>query len=206
MLTLLAAMAYSGLIMDAGLRISSVLLPRKDWILTNVGLWEVGWWLWLLAIFGWMLLLVTLMWRYTPAHRVATMLQSGLIIISAVLAILGTIAWMKLLPIAMSQPGDSGELVSTFVALVDTWATSLLASGCFMGGIVTAWIGIDLIRLKKLPWSWLMPAGVVGLLMVSAPISFPSLYLLIPAGLIWLGWCLFLSTRRDEPRPFPELL
>jgi len=189
MLTLLAAMIYSGFIMDAGLRISSVLLPRKEWILTNIGLWEVGWWLWLLAIFGWMLLLVTLMWRYTPAHRVATMLQSGLMLISAVLAILGAIAWMKLLPVAMSQPDGLGDLIPTFVA-----------------GIVTAWIGFDLMRLKKLPWLWLIPASVVGLLMIPAPIFFPSLYLLIPAGLIWLGWCLFLSTRQDEPRPFPELL
>lgn len=204
MFTLLIAAIYSGTIISAGMRINSVLLPRKEWILTHSGLWALGWWLWLLVIFGWMLLLVTVMWRYSPAHRVATILQSGLMIISAVLAILGVLTWMNLLPVAMMQP-DS-QLTPSLVALVDAWATSLVAAGCLMGGGVTAWMGIDLVRLRKLTLPWLAPAIIAGLLLVPAPFYLPNPYPLMVAAAMWIGWCLFLVTRRADPPAFPEIL
>jgi len=206
MSTILIAALYSGMIISAGLRINSVLLPRKEWILTNNGQWVLGWWLWLFAIFCWMVLLATLMWRYSPVHRVATMLQSGLMIVSAVLAIIGVLTWMNLLPVVMMQPDDSGQLIPTYVALVDTFATSLLAAGCLMGGGVTAWIGLDLLRLQKLPSTWLAPAIIAGLLIVPAPFFLPNPYPLIVAATVWVGWCLFVATRRAEPPAFPEIL
>lgn len=206
LLTVLIAALYSGFIMQLGLRANSVLLPRKEWILANAGLWALGWWLWLVVIFGWMLLLVVLMWRYTPAHRVATMLQSGLLIISALLAMCGSIVAMNVLPAALSQPDGAGDLVPSLVALVDAWSGSFLASGLTMGGIVTAWIGLDLMRLKKLPWSWLAPGVVAAALMIPSAFTYPNLLLLILAAIAWIGWCLFLATRREEPRPFPEIL
>lgn len=206
MLTILVAAIYSGMIISAGMRINSVLLPRKEWLLTNNGLWMLGWWLWLFAIFGWMLLLVTIMWRYSPVHRVATILQSGLMIIAAVLTIVGVITWMNLLPVAMMQPDDSGQLVPTYVALVDALAISLLAAGCLMGGGVTAWIGFDLARLRKLTLAWLAPSIIAGALMMAAPFYFPNPYPLMVAAIIWVGWCLFLVTRRAEPPAFPEML
>ena len=65
-LSLLIAGLYTVTVMRDGLRITAVQLPRQVWIIDNAGLWSLGNWLWLLAIFGWMVLLVTLMWSYLP--------------------------------------------------------------------------------------------------------------------------------------------
>jgi hypothetical protein len=39
---------------------------RQSWVQGNALQWQVGGWLWLLAIFSWMALLVVLSWSYLP--------------------------------------------------------------------------------------------------------------------------------------------
>lgn len=85
------------------------------------------------------------MWRYSPAHRVPTMLQSGLIIISSVLAVVGILVWLAFLPVAVDL-----ENAVNIVPLLDAFALGAIGGGCLMGGIVTSWFCIDLLRLKKL--------------------------------------------------------
>jgi hypothetical protein len=197
----LIAILFTAFIMRPGLRTTGVLLPRQAWVLESQLMWSVGWWLWLLAIFSWMLLLITFMWRYTPAHRVPTMLQSGLMLIAAVLAIAGVVIWMGALPVAADQIESTGAML-----LVDTLAMGLLGAATFMGGLVTAWIGIDLARLKKLTWLWLTPGILAGLFAAPSPFLFPNVYHLLISGALWLIWCLFLATRRNEPKAFAEWL
>lgn len=199
--TLLASALYSALVNRSGLRLQGVTLDRRVWLVENSALWELGWWLWLLFIFSWMVLLVVLMWRYSPAHRVTTMLQSGLIIIAAVLAIGACLGWMKVIPAAAAQE-SSLELLH----LVDTLVLALAGAGCFMGGLVTLWMGLDLWRLERLPWLWLLPAMVAGLCAATTPFLLPQPHLLIGAGICWLGWCAFLATRREEPKVFSAWL
>jgi len=200
-LAFLAAALFAAFVARSGWRITGVQLPRQAWLLDNSPMWELGLWLWLVAIFSWMLLLITFMWRYTPAHRVSTMLQSGLMLIAATLAIAGIVIWMGALP----RVAAHDDIRATMV-LVDGLALSLLGAGCFMGGLVTAWIGIDLVALQKLTWSWTLPGVAAGLLAIPAPFVLPTPHLLIASGLSWLLWCIFLSTRRDEPKPFAEWL
>lgn len=198
-LAFLVAILFALFIMRPGLRITGVLLPRQAWILNSPVEWSIGWWLWLVAIFSWMLLLITFMWRYTPAHRVPTMLQSGLMLIAAVLAIAGVVIWMNTLPLAASQADGMNTMM-----LIDMMAMGLLGAGAFMGGIVTAWIGIDLARLGKLTWAWMMPGILAGALAIPSPFLFPNVYHLFASAFFWLVWCGFLATRRKEPNPFPE--
>jgi len=198
----LITIAFTVVFMRPGLRLEGVLLQRQEWLTQSTLIWSIGWWLWLIAIFGWMVLLVTLMWGYSPAHRVPTMLQSGLIIISAILAIIGVAVWMNLLIPAAAHPDASG-----LVLLVDRLALSMIASACFMGGAVTAWLGIDLIRLKKLPGSWLYPGVIAGLFLVPAPFLLPKWpEPLLIGALFWLIWCLFLAIQRSAPKVYTEWL
>lgn len=184
-----------------GLRMIGVQFVRQGWMLDHPVQWMVGWWLWLLAIFGWMWLLVALSWTYLPAHRVASMLQSGLLIISAVLLISGVITWMGVLPVMMVQKD-----ATSFITLVDTLALSLLGGGCLMGGIVTAWIGIDLYRQRVLARPWTLFCIVAGLSALPSPFLFPLLfpYHLLLAVLCWLCWSIYLALLPRLPSPFSE--
>lgn len=184
-----------------GLHISTVLLQRKAWLLEQPALWQIHWWLWLLAIFGWMYLLVTFVWRYTPAHRISTMLQVGLMNIAALLSIIGALIWMNILPLVVSLEGSSN-----WVELIDAMALTLLGSGAFMGGVVTLWITLDLFTLKKLTLSWLWPGILTGLALIPSPFLLPFPFHLVFAAMLWILWCLLLIVRGPEPKPYPEIL
>lgn len=127
------------------------------------------------------------------------MLQSGLIIISAVLAIAGLTTWMAVMPYAVRL--DEALLL---MPLVDAFVLGLLGAALFMGGAVTAWIGWDLARLDTLTVYWGAPAIVAGLLAVPSPFLLPTPWHLVAAGIVWIGWCLYLSTRKEMPNAFSE--
>ena len=205
-----AAAAYTALLLLPALQINRAqpVLLRGEWMAGNQATWTLGGWLWLLAIFSWMVLLVTLIWAYSPAHRVPTMLQSGLIVIGALLSIIGVVSWMGLLPVAL---GDVDALTIDALAqrgdlmrLVDGLALGLLGAGLFMGGAVTAWLCIDLAQLKLLPWHWVLPGAAAGALAVPAPFVLPSPWLPALACFALLTWSLLLATRSEMPSAFPE--
>ncbi len=184
-----------------GLRMMGVQFVRQGWILDHPIGWMVGWWLWLMAIFGWMWLLVTLSWTYLPAHRVASMLQSALLIIGAILLILGVIVWMGVLPAVVGQ-----QDAETFILLVDALALNLLGAGSLMGGIATTWIGLDLYRQRLLARPWPLLCVFAGLSVIPSPFLFPLLfpYHLLLAILCWLCWSIYLALLPQLPAPFPE--
>ena len=199
-LALLVAGIFTAMVLRKGLRIDVVQLPRQVWIQDNTALWSLGLWLWLLALFGWMVLLVTLMWSYLPGHRVSSMLQSGLLLIAATLGVAGVVIWMNAFPYV------AGLTDAYFMAsFVDSLVLGLLGAAFFMGGAVTAWIGWDLGRLDTLDSAWGAPPIAAGLLAAPAPFLLPMPWLLVAAGVIWLGWSLFLATRGDMPTAFSEL-
>jgi hypothetical protein len=173
---------------------------RQAWLLDNSWLWTAGMWLFLVGIFSWMVFLVSLLWSYSPAHRMTTMLQSGLMIISATLAIGGVVTWMSVLPEAVEQPEAHLR-----VPLVDALALGLLSAGLFMGGVVTAWIGLDLARLDAMPAGWLVPMILAGVSAAPAPFLLPHQPWLLAAGaLLWLGGALHLALRRNLPNAYTE--
>jgi len=196
----LGAALYTWLQMWPGLDFGGAFVERQTWLLLHSGVWRLGWWLWLLAIFSWMWLLVALAWSYLPAHRMAAMLQSGLMVIAAVLAIAGVTVWMAVLPVAFGL-GDTAE---NLVPLVDAVAMSLVSAGCFMGGLVTSWIAWDLIRQKALARFWLWLLLLAGLALTPAPFVALHPYPLAAALGFWLLGSLWLSTRRRLPSPFSE--
>lgn len=197
-ISLLVAASYAVIWLRPGLSIGTEGTLRHVWISSNSGLWSLGWWLWLLTIFAWMMLLVTLMWAYLPAHRVVTMLQSGLMIIAAVFMIGAVLIWMNVFAIAAVQD-DTHHIIS----LVDTFALSFLGAGSFMGGTTTAWIAIDLIRLTEQPKLWVVPGILAGTIMMPAPFLLPDFWLLVPALVFWLLWCVVL-TFHSLPSRYPE--
>ncbi|MEZ4677219.1 MAG: hypothetical protein R2932_23675 [Caldilineaceae bacterium] len=182
-----------------GLRIVGVQFPRQSWILTHAMGWRGGWWLWLLAIFGWMYLLATLAWTYLPAHRAAAMVQSGLMIISAVLLIAGVTAWMGVLPVVMAQPDASALLL-----LVDAFALNFLGAGCLMGGVVTAWIGYDLWRQRVVSRPWTLFCIGAGLAAIPSPFLFPFPFHLLLTALCWWLWAFYLAVLPRPHSPFAE--
>jgi hypothetical protein len=197
--SLLIAGLYTAAVMRKGLRIATVLLPRQVWIMDNTGSWSLGVWLWLLALFGWMVLLVTLMWSYLPGYRVSSMLQSGLITISAVLAVTGLVSWMAATPYAARL-----DQASFLMPLIDAFVLGLLGAALFMGGAVTAWIGWDLSRLDTLNVYWGVPAIAAGLLATLSPFALPMPWHLVISGILWLAWCLFLISRKEIPNAYSE--
>jgi hypothetical protein len=197
----LSASLYTFLVMRPGVRILGVQIQRYFWVSESSGAWALGWWLWLISIFCWMLLMVTLAWSYIPAHRVPSMLQSGLMIIAATLGIGGIVVWMNALPLAAAL-----ENAHAIAPLVDAVSLGLMGSGLFMGGIVTAWMGFDLWRLNILPFRWVLPMMVAGLSALPSPFLFPQATHLIVGLTIWLGWCVFLATRHQFPLSFKEWL
>jgi hypothetical protein len=171
-------------------------LGRSTWLAANAIPWMTGGWLALASIFTWMMLLVTLIHRYLPAHRVVTMLQSGLMIISALLLIGGVIVWMNLLPRAEDV---------AWAAFVDGLALTFLGAGLFMGGVVTAWIAYDLGRLNYLPWLWVSPGIVAGLAGLPAPFLLPNRIVVMTAVIFFFVWTILFAVRRSVPSAFPEM-
>ncbi len=198
-LSFLIATAFAIFVSRTGYRIIGVTLPRQVWIAENPTLWAVGNWLWMLAIFSWMVVLVAFMWSYSPAHRISSMLQSGLVIISAVLLISGIVVWMSVLPYSADQP-NAAELIP----LIDSLALGLLGAGLFMAGTVTAWLGLDLIRLNALSREWALPAVLAGLCLLPTPLLLPRFTLIAAGLLLWLAWCLVLGTRKSLPSAYAE--
>jgi len=200
----LIAALYTWLQMRPGLDFAGAFVERQTWLLLHSGVWRLGWWLWLLAIFSWMWLLIALAWTYLPAHRMAAMLQSGLMIIAAVLAIAGVTVWMAVLPAAL-QIGDAAAGAGDNLApLVDMLAISLVSAGCFMSGLVTSWITWDLIRQKVLTRFWLWLLVLAGLALAPAPFTTLHPYPLAAALCCWLLCTLWLATRGRLPSPFSE--
>jgi len=198
--TLVVAVLYSLLIMRPGLRIVGVSFPRQAWILENSLLWSAGLWLWLVCIAGWMWVLVSLMWAYLPAHRIASMLQSGLVVIGATLAIAGVVVWMAALPAALRLPS-----VNELLMLVDGLALGLLGAGALMTGLATGWVAIDLMRFSPLRRIWVAAVALTGVLMIPSPFLLPFPWHLLAAAVCWLAWTLYLSGLRRLPSAFPEL-
>lgn len=201
----LFATLFSILTAPSRLRVISDLSLRQAFLDASPTLWTVAGWLWLLAIFSWMVVLVAFVWRYAPAHRVATMLQNGLMLIAAVLAISGVVIWMGVLPVALTGAA-TGEEASRIAAVVDALAQTLVGAGLFMGGLVTAWIGWDLLRVDTLTWPWGSGALVAGLAVAPSPFLLPTAYHLLAGVLIWCVWGVFLATRAREPSPYAEWL
>jgi hypothetical protein len=175
------------------------LQARQSWYVAHRVPWQAGWWLWLLAIFSWMVLLVVLAWSYLPAHRVTGMLQSGLMLIAAVLAIAGVNVWMVLLPAALTPAEPDSHLV----ALTDLLARTLLGSGALMGGITTAWIAVELLQRRLLPRLWLALLGASGLCTLLAPFFALNVLLLLLALGCWLLACAWLAMHPRLPSLFP---
>lgn len=202
-LAFLIAALHTSLQLPSGLipldpTLTGDLMVRQSWLLELALQWRVGLWLWLVAIFSWMVVLVVLTWNYLPAHRVAGMLQSGLMLIGAVLAIAGINVWMGGLPTLLATSIPDGQLV----ALVDVLARTLLGSGMMMGGITTAWIAYDLIQSKLLARGWvglLLASGIGALL---APFFAFNMLVLGVTAFCWFLYCLWLATRRRLPNAF----
>jgi hypothetical protein len=198
-ITALVALAYSLLVLRPALRLIGVHFPRQAWLNDNPLLWQLGAWLWLLAIFGWMLVLVVVSWSYLPGHRIPTMLQGGLLTIAAVLAIAGVAIWMSALPWAMRQP-DAAQ----WSALVDVVALGLLGAGLLMAGLVSAWQAVDLARLNHLPVAWTTPMFLAGIAITPSPFLLPAGWQIAAGALLWVGWCFFLATRSAIPSAYSE--
>lgn len=198
--SLLTALLYSSIVMAPGLRIVGVSFPRQAWIAENPMLWSLGLWLWLVAIFGWMWVMVSLMWAYLPAYRIASMLQSGLLIISATLAIGGVVAWMATLPTILPM-----RSVTELLPLVDSLALGLLGAGALMGGGVMIWVAVDLMRQSPLPRGWLALLLTAGALTLPSPFLLPFPWHLLAAAGCWLIWMLRLAWMQRLPSTYPEL-
>ena len=196
----LAAALYTWLAMRPGLLMTGEVGERQAWLLEHAAQWRVGWWLWLVGIFAWMLLLVVLSWSYLPAHRVSGALQSGLMIISALLAIAGVNVWMGVLPALLAQP----ENLVVLLPLADALARTFLTSGVMMGAITTLWITYDLLRQQILPrlllWPWLLG----GCCALFATLVRVSDFLLLATFSLWLLPLLWLALRGRMPDAFPE--
>ncbi len=168
--------------------------------------WGLGGWLWLVAIFTWMVLLVALKHRYSPVHRISTAVQSGLIGIAATLLVAGVLAGMNRFGLAgVLNAGLQTELLPVIEKLVEHLALTALEAGLLMGGGVTTWICIDLVVLTKLPTSWMVPGAVAGLLSLLSPLLLPELRHLLIALLFYCVWCLVLGLRKSLPAAYPEL-
>ncbi len=203
--TFLIAALYTGWQMWPGLYKVNELSVRQGWLLAHTSQWSVGGWLWLLALFSWMVLLVTLTWSYLPAHRIAGMLQSGLMIIAAVLTIAGIAVWMNVLPLAFTQSASMQvDLGTDLSSVVDALAITLLGNGCFMGGITTAWIAFDLLRQQVLARIWPLLLLTSGLCLTLASLLLFNLYLLLSSLLCWLFCCFWLSLQRNRASVFPN--
>lgn len=194
-LAALLALALGGTVLQPGLAVAEAWEPRQAWLQRHGLRWMGGGWLGLVAVFAWMVFLVALMHHYVPAHRIATHLQMGLMLMGALLLVVGILVWMGVLPAV-----EDGATV----LLVDRLALTLMGGGLFMAGAVTAWIGLDLGRLQKLPWRWLWPGILAGLATTPSPFLLPGGAHLTVALALWIVWCGVFAFRRRLPPPFPE--
>jgi len=197
----LIASLYTFFLSRTGFDSTLAVLDRQTWFADSGLLWMGVGWLWLLAIFSWMVLLVAFIWSYLPGHRIPTMLQSGLMVISATLAIASVIVWMNILPFVAGR-----EDAQAYMPLVDRFALTFLGAGLFMGGAVTTWIIYALMHEKFIPRSWAIPGIIAGLCFLPAPILLPRPQLIIYGMIVWMLWCAFLGTRREMPDAFSEWL
>lgn len=182
--------------LSAPLAVESSWEARQVWLAQNGWLWQVSGWAALAGIFGWMAFLVALMHIYSPAHRVATMLQSGLMLLSAGMLIAGVTVWMALLP---------GAADGEWAAFIDRLALAFLGGGLFMTGATTGWIALDLALLKKLPWGWMLPGILAALCWVPAPFVLPAPLLPLTGLALFLLWAAFWGTRPSLPPVYQEL-
>ncbi len=167
---------------------------------------ELGGWLLLLAIFAWMVFLVTVMHTYSPVHRISTNLQKGLLPISATLLIASVLVGMVRVRLALPDlTGDSAADVSLWPELLVQIALTTLGAGLFMGGGLTAWICVDLVLLKKLPAKWMAPGAFAGILSLFSPLLLPNMLHLLAALIAYLAWCLVFGLKRALPPAYPDL-
>ena len=202
----LAAGLYSLLAMRPIYLQSVQELPQNQLAEENLLQWGLGGWLWLLAILAWMIFLAALMHSYSPVHRISSILQTGLLAISATLLILGVLVGMNRFELA--QIGNGGnELTASLAmwrALFDQFALTILGAGLAMGGGLTAWLCVDLVLLGKLPRRWMAPGAVAGILALPSPLLLPESRLLLIALAVYCIWCLVLAIRTSLPAAYPE--
>ena len=202
----LAAGLYSLLAMRPIYLQSVQELPQNQLAEENLLQWGLGGWLWLLAILAWMIFLAALMHSYSPVHRISSILQTGLLAISATLLILGVLVGMNRFELA--QIGNGGnELTASLAmwrALFDQFALTILGAGLAMGGGLTAWLCVDLVLLGKLPRRWMAPGAVAGILALPSPLLLPESRPLLIALAAYCIWCLVLAIRTSLPAAYPE--
>ena len=168
--------------------------------------WELGGWLWLLAIFSWMILLAAMKHYYSPVHRISTNTQSGLTVISATLLIVSVLVGMNRFGLKGVLDGSSPvETIAAAGEFVDYVALTILAAGLLMGGCVTTWICVDLVILNKLPVTWMVPGAVAGVLSLLSPFLLPEIRQLLVALLVYCVWCFLLGMRYSLPAAYPDL-
>lgn len=197
---LVVALLYALTFMRPGLRIVGVSFPRQVWLAENPVLWNLGLWLWLAMFFCWMWVIVSLMWAYLPAHRISSMLQSGLLVISATLAISGVVVWMAVLPAVLPL-----QSVNEWLPVVDNLALGLLGAGALMGGVVTIWVAVDLMRTSPLQRGWTALAAAAGALAAPSPFLLPFPWHLVAAAVCWALWVFYLARLRRLPSAYPEM-
>ena len=181
-------------------------LPQNQLAEENLLQWGLGGWLWLLAILAWMIFLAALMHSYSPVHRISSILQTGLLAISATLLILAVLVGMNRFELA--QIGNGGnELTASLAmwrALFDQFALTILGAGLAMGGGLTAWLCVDLVLLGKLPRRWMAPGAVAGILALPSPLLLPESRPLMIALAAYCIWCLVLAIRTSLPAAYPD--
>jgi hypothetical protein len=192
--SLVIVVVYSLVLMRPGLRLVGVSFPRQAWIAENSLLWSLGLWLWLAAFFCWMWVMVSLMWTYLPAHRVASMLQLGLLVISATLATTGVATWMAAPPTILPM-----RSVNELLPLVDSLALGLFGVSALISGVVMIWVAVDLMRDSPLRRGWLGLLLIAGALLAPSPFLLPYPWHLLAAAGCWLGWALHLAWMRRLP-------
>lgn len=168
--------------------------------------WELGGWLLLLAVFAWMVFLVTMMHTYSPVHRISTNLQKGLLPISATLLIVSVLVGVARFRLSLpSLTGSTAADVALLPDLLNQIALTTLGAGLFMGGGLTVWICLDLVLLDKLPAKWMVPGAFAGILSLLSPLLLPNMLHLLAALVAYLAWCLVFGLRRALPPAYPDL-
>lgn len=205
-ITAFAAGIYSLLVLRPVYLQTAQMQPTQELAKESLWQWGLGGWLWLLAIFAWMVLLVALKHDYTPVHRISSTIQSGLVVIAATLLVIGVLAGMNRFGLTeFLSGGNSVETFTIYGLLVEQVAFTILEAGLLMGGGATTWVCIDLVVLNKLPTLWMVPGAVAGFLGLLSPLLLPELRHLLIALLAYCVWCLLLGLRNSLPAAYPDL-
>jgi len=200
-----AAGIYSLFILRQVYLLTGIAHNTRDLPEESLWQWGLGGWLWLLAIFSWMVLLVALKHYYSPVHRISSSIQSGLMVIAATLLIAGIVAGMNRIGLVYALNADQPDgSITAIEKIVELFALSLLEAGLLMGGGVTTWICIDLVVLKKLPVAWMVPGAAAGVLALFSPLLLPELRHLLIALFAYCVWCLILGFRTSLPAGYPD--